>query len=116
MCIRERCYIAAEKLNKDSSELIFDVIKNSNDKGIKSSQDYFNQINIDLTDAITKLNYPSDRRTNPVSLIFNELFYGPELYNKIFNKKKNILVMIRELWVSHLFKKWIKLLNLVKEI
>ena len=80
------CYIAAEKLNKDSTELIFDVIKNSNDKGIKSSQDYLDQINIDLTDAITKLNYPSDRITNPVSLTFNELFYGPELYNKIFNK------------------------------
>ena len=80
------CYIAAEKLNKDFNELIFDVIKNSNDKGIKSSQNYFDQINVDLSDAISKLNYPSDRRTNPVSLVFNELFYGPELYNKIFKK------------------------------
>ena len=81
------CYIAAQKLTKDPTEFIFDVIKNSNDKGIKSSEDFFNQLNVDLSDIISKLNYPGDRNTNPISMTFNELFYGPELYNKIFKKK-----------------------------
>ena len=80
------CYIAAQKLNKNSNEFIFDVIKNADSTGIKSAEDFFNQINVDLTDEISKLNYPGDRETNPVSMIFNELFYGPELYNKIFKK------------------------------
>jgi len=80
------CYVAAQKLDRDTSELIFDVIKNSNEKGIESVKNFFNQINIDLSNAISKLNYPSDRKTNPVSMTFNELFYGPELYNKIFKK------------------------------
>jgi len=80
------CYVAAQKLDKNTSELIFDVIKNSNEKGIISVKNFFNQINVDLSNAISKLNYPGDRRTNPVSMTFNELFYGPELYNKIFKK------------------------------
>jgi phosphoglycolate phosphatase-like HAD superfamily hydrolase len=80
------CYIAAQKLNKNSNEFIFDVIENANSTGIKSVEDFFNQIDVDLTDEILKLNYPTDRKTNPVSMIFNELFYGPELYNKIFKK------------------------------
>jgi len=80
------CYIAAQKLNKNSNEFIFDVIKNANSTGIKSAEDFFNQIGVDLTDEMLKLNYPTDRKTNPVSMIFNELFYGPKLYNKIFKK------------------------------
>ena len=80
------CYIVAQKLNKNSNEFILETIKNADDTGIKSATDFFNQINVDLTDEISKLNYPGDRETNPVSMIFNELFYGPELYNKIFKK------------------------------
>ena len=80
------CYVASQKLGKDSAEFIFDVIMNSNEKGIKSVEDFFTQINIDISESITKLDYPGDRKTNPVSMTFNELFYGPELYNKIFKK------------------------------
>jgi len=80
------CYIAAQKLNKNSNEFIFDVIESANSTGIKSAEDFFNQIDVDLTNEMSKLNYPGDRKTNPVSMIFNELFYGPELYNKIFKK------------------------------
>ena len=80
------CYIAAQKLNENSKEFIFNVIKNANSTGIKSAEDFFNQIGVNLTDEMSKLNYPSDRKTNPVSMVFNELFYGPELYNKIFKK------------------------------
>ena len=80
------CYIAAQKLNENSKEFIFNVIKNANSTGIKSAEDFFNQIGVNLTDEMSKLNYPSDRKTNPVSMVFNELFYGPDLYNKIFKK------------------------------
>jgi len=80
------CYIAAQKLHENSKEFIFDVIKNANSTGIKSTEDFFNQIGVNLTDEMLKLNYPTDRKTNPVSMIFNELFYGPVLYNKIFKK------------------------------
>ncbi len=35
----------------------------------------------------TKLDYPGNRATNPVYGIFDQIFYGPVLYKKLFKKK-----------------------------
>ena len=79
------CYIAAKKLNRNPTELILDVIDNADDSGIKSAENF-----LDKTGAITseksKLDYPGTSKNNYVRSIFDQLFYGPELYNKIFQK------------------------------
>ena len=42
------CYIAAKKLNRNPTELIFDVIDNADDSGIKSAENF-----LDKTGTIT---------------------------------------------------------------
>ena len=79
------CYIAAKKLNRNPTELIFDVIDNADDSGIKSAENFLDKTGT-ITSEKSKLDYPGTSKNNYVRSIFDQLFYGPELYNKIFQK------------------------------
>ena len=77
---------AANKLNKEPSEFIYQVILNSDKTGILSVQDYLESI-CDISEFLSKLGSLGDRHNNPVYSVFDQLFFGPDLYQKLFAKK-----------------------------
>ena len=77
--------VAAKKLEKDPTEFIFDVIKNSDSNGIITVEKYL-QNQTDISEIKNQLSYPGTHHDNPLYQIFDQLFYGPELYKKLFDK------------------------------
>jgi len=75
--------IAAKKLEKDQTNFIFDVIKNADSSGISSVEKYLKN-QVDISDIKKQLSYPGMHHDNPLYQIFDQLFYGPELYQKLF--------------------------------
>ena len=82
------CIVAATKLEKDQTDFIFQVIKNIDSTGIVSVEKYIENL-VDISNIKKQLSYPGTNRQNPLSKIFNQLFYGPELYKKLFNDVSN---------------------------
>ena len=78
---------ASKKSEIEFEKLIIDVINNANESGINSIDDYFKDQNIDLTEIKSKLDYENSRKVSYIHRIFNQLFYGPKLYEEIFNEK-----------------------------
>jgi len=78
---------ASKKSEIEFEKLIIDVINNANESGINSIDDYFKDQNIDLTEIKSKLDYENSRKASYIHRIFNQLFYGPKLYEEIFNEK-----------------------------
>ena len=78
--------VAAKKLQKDQTEFINLVIDNSDSTGIKSVE-IFIKDQTDISEIIEQLSYPGSHKDNILYQIFDQLFYGPELYSKLF---KNI--------------------------
>lgn len=75
--------VAAKKLEKDQTDFIFDVIKNADSSGIISVEKYLENL-VDISDIKKQLSYPGTHKQNPLYQIFDQLFYGPELYQKLF--------------------------------
>jgi len=75
--------VAAKKLEKDQTSFIFDVIKNADSSGIDSVEKYLEN-QVDISDIKKQLSYPGMHHENPLYQIFDQLFYGPELYQKLF--------------------------------
>jgi len=75
--------IAAKKLEKDQTSFIFNVIKNADSSGIDSVEKYL-ESQVDISDIKKQLSYPGTHHENPLYQIFDQLFYGPELYQKLF--------------------------------
>ena len=75
--------VAAKKLEKDQTSFIFDVIKNADSNGIRSVEKYLEN-QVDISDIKKQLSYPGVHHENPLYQIFDQLFYGPELYQKLF--------------------------------
>jgi len=82
---------AAKKLGAAPEKFIFDVIKNADKTGIESVEKFLDSQNADLSEIRKKLDYPSFRLTNPLIQIFDQIFYGPTLYEKIFHKKSQFV-------------------------
>ncbi len=74
--------VAAKKLEKDQTSFIFDVIKNADSSGILSVEKYLEN-QVDISDIKKQLSYPGINHENPLYQIFDQLFYGPELYQKL---------------------------------
>jgi len=79
--------VASKKSKIEFEKLIIDVIANSNESGVNSIDDYFKDQNIDLMKIKSKLDYENSRKVSYIHKIFNQLFYGPKLYEEIFNEK-----------------------------
>ena len=75
--------VAAKKLKKDQTEFIFTVIKNSDSTGIKSVENFLKN-QVDISKIVNQLSYPGSHKENVLYRIFDQLFYGPELYLKLF--------------------------------
>ena len=80
---------AANTLNKNGNQFIFDVIDNADQSGIKSVEKYLESLNVDLSELKKKLDYPGRHEENLLYTIFDQIFYGPEMYKKLFNKNSN---------------------------
>ena len=78
---------ASKKSKIEFEKLIIDVINNANESGINSIDDYFKDQNIDLIEIKSKLDYENSRKVSYIHRIFNQLFFGPKLYEEIFNEK-----------------------------
>jgi len=81
------CFIAAKKLNKDPAELILDVLNNADDTGIAYIEDFLNKIDMGISDVKVRLGYPSTDKNDLIHSTFDQLFFGPELYSKIFQRE-----------------------------
>ena len=81
-------FFAAEKLSQDYLSLINLVIENSDSTGIKSVEKFIEK-QIDISQIKEKLAYPGNHDENILYQIFDQIFYGPELYKIIFNKESN---------------------------
>lgn len=79
--------VAARKLSKSTSAFVYEVIKKSDQTGIKSVEKFLDSLMIDLSDIKIKLAYPNRRFASPLSSVFDEMFYGAELYTKLYNRK-----------------------------
>ena len=79
--------VASKKSNTEFKKLIIDVIDNANESGINSIDNYFINQNIDLKEIKLKLDYENSRKISYIHRIFNQLFYGPKLYEEIFKEK-----------------------------
>jgi len=75
--------VAAKKLGIDQTSFIFDVIKNADSSGISSVEQYLEN-QVDISDIKKQLSYPGMHEENLLYQIFDQLFYGPELYQKLF--------------------------------
>ena len=76
--------VAAKKLEKDQTDFIFDVINHSDSSGIVSVEKFIENL-VDISDIKKQLSYPGTHHENPLYRIFDQIFYGPELYEKLFN-------------------------------
>ena len=81
------CLIAAKKLGKNPTELIIDILDNADDSGIAYVENFLNQIEVDISDIKSRLGYPSIDKNDLIHATFDQLFFGPELYRKIFRKE-----------------------------
>jgi len=79
--------VAAKKKNELFSKFVLKVIENTDQTGIKSVEKYLDSININVFDIRKKLSYPSEKFQNPLSSIFDEMFYGSELYVQLYKRK-----------------------------
>ena len=75
--------VAAKKLEKNQTDFIFDVIKNADSTGIESVEKYLEN-EVDISEIKKQLSYPGIHHENPLYQIFDQLFYGPELYQTLF--------------------------------
>ena len=80
------CFIAAEKLNKDPTKLILDVLDNADDSGITYIENFLSETDVGISDVKARLGYPSTEKNDLIHSTFDQLFFGPELYSKIFQK------------------------------
>lgn len=80
--------VAAKKLNQDQNSFIWDVIKNSDSTGILSVEKFLEN-KVDISEIKKQLSYPGKHHENPLYKIFDQLFYGPQLYEKLFKSKSN---------------------------
>ena len=76
---------AAKKLDNQFGQVIKDVIDNSDERGILSVDEYLTSIGIEISAIKEKLNYSNPHETSYIYTIFDQIFYGAELYEQIYD-------------------------------
>ncbi|MEW6044701.1 MAG: HAD family hydrolase [Thermoproteota archaeon] len=113
---------AAKKIGENPKKFIAKVIENADETGIKSVEKFLDKLDIDISEIKKKLDYPGSHSTNPLYQIFDQIFYGPKLYKKIFHKKsqftnkgliENDKVLLTKKLLSILTKKYSNRISIV---
>jgi HAD superfamily hydrolase (TIGR01548 family) len=115
--------VAAKKRNEPFSKFILRVIENADQTGINSVEKYLNTLNVDISDIRKRLAYPGKKFQNLLSSIFDEMFYGSELYLQLYKKKpqffdgpgliENDIVILNQDLVRKLHEKFDKKIAIV---
>ncbi len=115
--------VAAKKLNRNTSEFISDVIKNADQTGISSVEKYLDILDVDISEIRKKLSYPGQHDTNPLYSIFDEMFYGANLYYELYKRKPkffdgkglidNDIILLKKELIEKLKKKFGKKISIV---
>ena len=74
-------------MKKQEKKFLYDVINNADQTGINSVDKYITTLPVDISDIIKKLDYPGQHDTNLLYSVFDQMFYGPKLYYKLFKKQ-----------------------------
>ena len=82
---------AARKLDKQFDEVVKDVIANSNESGILSVDEYLTSLDIEVSDIKEKLNYSNPHETSYIYTVFDQIFYGAQLYEEIYDIPSKLL-------------------------
>ena len=113
---------AANSLGKRGSQFILEVIENADASGINSVEKYLEKSGSQISELKTKLDYPNGKQQNLLYSIFDQIFYGPELYSKLFNKEskfteqgliENDIVLAKKEMLEILEKKFDKKIAIV---
>lgn len=78
--------VASKKIGKSFSDLASDVARNADTTGISSVEKYLDMTKIDLADIKKRLAYPSSTSETSLSAIFDEMFYGANLYSQLYGR------------------------------
>ena len=115
--------VTAKKLNKPIVEFISDVIKNSDQNGIRTVEKYLDTIKVDLSEIRKKLAYPGPHDSNILYSTFDEIFYGTKLYYELYKRKPrffdgrglidNDLVLVKKELIDALRKKFDKKIAII---
>ena len=115
--------VAAKKRNEPFSNFVRKVIENADQTGINSVEKYLNTLDVDVSDIRKKLAYPGTKFQNPLSSIFDEIFYGSKLYMQLYKKQpqffdgtgliENDIVLLNKDLVKRLHDKFDKKIAIV---
>jgi len=106
---------AANSLNKNGNQFLDNVIDNADQTGIKSVEKFLEGLKVNIYELKKKLDYPGRHQENILYTIFDQIFYGPELYLKLFKKNstftddgliENDIVLIKNELLDVLKKKF----------
>jgi len=106
---------AANSLNKNGNQFLDNVIDNADQTGIKSVEKFLEGLKVNIYELKKKLDYPGRHEENLLYTIFDQIFYGPELYLKLFKKNstftddgliENDIVLIKNELLDVLKKKF----------
>ena len=81
------CFIGAKEFQTNPTELILSMLNEADDSGIAYVENFLNKIDVDIPRWKRELGYPSADKNDLIHATFDQLFFGPELYNKIFQKE-----------------------------
>ena len=78
--------VASKKTGKSFPDLVYEVAKNADPTGIVSVEKYLDLLKVDLSEIKKKLVYPAKKFESPLSSLFDEMFYGTDLYTKLYKR------------------------------
>lgn len=116
-------FVVAKKINEPFDEFVFKVAQNADKSGILSVEKFLNSLNADFSDIKDKLRYPGVRFENPLNSIFDEIFYGPKLFQTLYKKNpefytdtgliENDIVLVNKNLMQELHKKFKSKISIV---
>ena len=81
------CFIGAKEFQTTPTELILSMLNEADDSGIAYVENFLNKIDVDIPRWKRELGYPSADKNDLIHATFDQLFFGQELYAKIFQKE-----------------------------
>jgi len=76
---------AASRLGRNPTEFIGEVASHADRTGIDSVRAYLESV-CDISEISSRLGPLGDRHNNPVYSVFDQLFFGPQLYEELFGR------------------------------
>ena len=80
---------AAETLGEEPRAFVAGVIAGADETGISSVERYL-EGRADLSELRRRLGYPGGNRDSSLHEIFDQIFYGSEMYERVFSRKSGI--------------------------